>query len=801
MAFRTKVRRHAVVALVVAFGASSGLPVMAEMPVVTDVDRQPLVAATQRLVEAMRFAGAPLPTNILESLAAVDQIQNDREAVRRIQKILDPLCIAHVGLNPESRVKVGEGPAAKELIQQGWRVFLVKVINEAGINPVLGVGSDQARPVFLQGKGERQKPAADASLVSGHDVSDRFLDLSMLRREPLKERLSGLPVEYCVLLLYSRDAGAREASLAFDIGAGTQDLGFRSVLPILFRCKPAVKVTLRVADVDGSPTMAGFVIRDPQGRVYPLPSKRLSPDFFFHEQVYRADGEHVMLPPGRYTFFVTRGPEYVPCTFDAVVPEVAEHTISVTLKRWFHAAARGWYSGDHHVHAAGCAHYDSPSEGASPEAMARHIRGEDLTVGCVLSWGPCWYAQKKFFDGRVSSLSARDSLLRYDVEVSGFPSSHAGHLALLRLTEDDYPGTTQIEEWPSWTLPVMEWAHGQGGVVGYTHAGWGLALPDVMPDGSRAFVGQPYGGAPEGWAGRAASEIPDDAMPRFDGIGANEFIVTAPLGACDFIGVGDTPSNWEMNIWYHALNCGMTSRISGETDFPCIYGERVGMSRGYVGLDASRDFTYDAWIAGLRDGRSYVSDGRAHILDFRVDAAAVGQRNAGGGISRLDVATPRTVTVAFDAAAILEEKPTEATESIRKRRLDDKPFWHIERCRISASRRVPVEIVVNGRVVATRELEADGRVESFAVPVEITRSSWVAVRILPAAHTNPVFVHVADEPIRASRRSAQWCLKAVDVCWESKQQQLRPAERDAAQRAYNRASGIYREILQKSPAD
>ena len=31
----------------------------------------------------------------------------------------------------------------------------------------------------------------------------------------------------------------------------------------------------------------------------------------------------------------------------------------------------------------------------------------------------------------------------YDVEVSGFPSSHAGHLCLLRLKEDDYPGTTQ----------------------------------------------------------------------------------------------------------------------------------------------------------------------------------------------------------------------------------------------------------------------------------------------------------------------------------------------------------------------
>ena len=28
--------------------------------------------------------------------------------------------------------------------------------------------------------------------------------------------------------------------------------------------------------------------------------------------------------------------------------------------------------------------------------------------------------------------------MRYDVEVSGFPSQHAGHLCLLRLKEDDY---------------------------------------------------------------------------------------------------------------------------------------------------------------------------------------------------------------------------------------------------------------------------------------------------------------------------------------------------------------------------
>ena len=60
--------------------------------------------------------------------------------------------------------------------------------------------------------------------------------------------------------------------------------------------------------------------------------------------------------------------------------------------------------------------------------------------------------------------------LRYDVEVSGFPSSHAGHLCLLRLSEDDYPGTTKIEQWPSWDLPIFRWAKNQGGVVGFPGA-------------------------------------------------------------------------------------------------------------------------------------------------------------------------------------------------------------------------------------------------------------------------------------------------------------------------------------------
>ena len=191
--------------------------------------------------------------------------------------------------------------------------------------------------------------------------------------------------------------------------------------------------------------MASFIFRDRLGRVYPSPSRRLAPDFFFHPQVYRQSGETVMLPPGSYQVEVGRGPEYLVQSSSITVPAAKTHRESFRLKRWINMAKMDWFSGDHHVHAAGCGHYESPTEGVKPEDMWRHILGEDLNVGCVLSWGPCWYAQKEFFNGKIHPLSTSDYLMRYDVEVSGFPSSHAGHLCLLRLKEDDYPHTSRIE--------------------------------------------------------------------------------------------------------------------------------------------------------------------------------------------------------------------------------------------------------------------------------------------------------------------------------------------------------------------
>ena len=61
---------------------------------------------------------------------------------------------------------------------------------------------------------------------------DRFLDVEMFGSPPLTPRLSGLEVEYTIALIHSSEAGKREATIGFDVGQGTQDLGFRGEVPV-----------------------------------------------------------------------------------------------------------------------------------------------------------------------------------------------------------------------------------------------------------------------------------------------------------------------------------------------------------------------------------------------------------------------------------------------------------------------------------------------------------------------------------------------------------------------------------------
>src|SRR5205085_4708090 len=139
--------------------------------------------------------------------------------------------------------------------------------NDAGVTAALK--PESANALKLAGSPEGQ-------------VLNRWLDLMMFDQQPLAPALSGLNLEYRIIQLYSRDGGKREAKISFNVGQGTQDLGFRNDVDILFDAEKAAAVKFHVLDETGSPTTAMFVIRDKAGRVYPSQVKRLAPDFAFH---------------------------------------------------------------------------------------------------------------------------------------------------------------------------------------------------------------------------------------------------------------------------------------------------------------------------------------------------------------------------------------------------------------------------------------------------------------------------------------------------------------------------------------
>ena len=302
-----------------------------------------------------------------------------------------------------------------------------------------------------------------------------------------------------------------------------------------------------------------------------------------------------------------RGPEYRLIEREVDDPRRrARRRIDVKLERWIDPADFGFYSGDHHIHAAGCAHYTSPTEGVAPEDMFLQVKGEGLNVGCVLTWGPCFDFQRQFFAPTPHKLSEPLTVLKYDVEVSGFGSQALGHVCLLNLRDQTYPGSdgTKTKGWPTWTTPRAALGQGPGG--GHRLRPLGQRPADRPEGRRRAPAGRPRRGrgrhahgrrgrrgaparatsrrsTPTGTAcspraeleaghERAAEPLPNLAIPEMNGVGAMEICVTVAEGLCDFISAMDTPRIAEWNCWYHIMNCGFPLKVSGETDFPCMSG-------------------------------------------------------------------------------------------------------------------------------------------------------------------------------------------------------------------------------------
>src|SRR5207249_4764588 len=178
------------------------------------------------------------------------------------------------------------------------------------------------------------------------------------------------------------------------------------------------------------------------------------------------------------------------------------------------------------------------------------------------------------------------------------------------------------------------------------------------------------------------TQLPNYAIPPMDGIGAQEICVTSAQGLCDFISAMNTDRIPEWNCWYHVMNCGFPLKVSGETDFPCVSQSRVGQGRVYVQLGKVDRIDFGAWCEGLARGRSYVSDGYAHALQFTVN-----DQPAGGKVS-LDGAGKVTVKAKVAFASV---PPIDRTLGAQ----------------IPPGKMRKLELVVNGKAVASKDVPAD----------------------------------------------------------------------------------------------
>jgi len=733
--------------------------VLNDLPAVSQINSsdQLFITNTKKLITSLKQNGL--------SISEKDQLALENGIAKKndnaIVSVLDRYTLLKIDITADKKMAVEQSMIKPVLKQNGWTSYLIKLKNNSSIHQKLEVASEEAKAVYdggekIYGMGGDSK----GTVVTGEDIKNRWLDFTLFSEYPLTDTLSGSKVEYFIIQLYSRDSGTRNAAFYFHFGDSVNE----NKTNVLFTCLAAHPIKLSILDFDHTATAASLLIKDAYGHILPSYTKRLAPDLFFESQIYRYNGDSVYLPSGNYTVEYNRGAEYIKGSKKFEVRNLPNQSLGISLIRWINPNKMGYYSGDSHIHASGCSYYTSPTQGVKPDDLIYHVVGEGVNVACILIWGRGYEYQKQFFEGKDNKLSTKNNLLHYDMEISVFPSGHAGHLVLLGLKDQNYPNTKEIDNWPTYTIPILKWAKAQGAVTGYAHSGLGL---EVQND-----------------------SLPNYALPKFDGIGANEYIVSVTQDLVDFISALDTPPIWELNIWYHTLNCGFRTRMVGETDYPCLSDDKIAHGRTYVKLD--KELNYSDWIEGLKSGRSYVSEGKSHLMDFKVNDVEIGTQN-----SEVNLTHSSTVRISAKVSALLNEKEDSTIKPLdyHKEIWSQKPFWDLEKGRIKNSRTVPVELIVNGEVVEKKIVSADGKMRDISFETMITKSSWVAIRILPSSHTNPIFVLVNKEPIRASKKSAEWCLKAVDICWAQKQSQIAKESKEEAKKLYDLARLTYKRII------
>ena len=101
--------------------------------------------------------------------------------------------------------------------------------------------------------------------------------------------------------------------------------------------------------------------------------------------------------PGEFELTYNRGPEYKNLRKPITVVERGNTTIDVRLERWVNPMDFGFLFGRSPHSWGGMFALRESHARCSPQDMFAQVKGEGLNVGCVLTWGPCFDFQRRYF--------------------------------------------------------------------------------------------------------------------------------------------------------------------------------------------------------------------------------------------------------------------------------------------------------------------------------------------------------------------------------------------------------------------
>lgn len=481
---------------------------------------------------------------------------------------------------------------------------------------------------------------------------------------------------------------------------------------------PVGSLRLRVLDGNGTAMPARVSVFDSSGKSYaPDTAWRHADEAFvrsergFEYGYFHANGAcSLTLPAGRYIVEASRGPEYAIARRELRVEPDRTTEEALVLDRLADMPARGWWSGDLHVHMNyGGAYRNTPAHlKFQAQAEGLHVV-ENLVVNKEQRIPDIGY-----FQTTPDAVSDSQFILMHAEE---FHTSFWGHTALLGLEQHlllpNYAGyaNTAASSLVPTNAEVFDLAHAQGGLTGYVHPF------DVRPD--------PFD----------LKEPLRYALP-----------IDVALGKLDYLEVmGFSDHLITSEIWYRLLNCGFRIPAGAGTDaFPNFASLRgpAGLLRVFARIGTRLD--HGLFLAAIRQGRTFVTN--APLVEFTLERSA-----------------PAAPGEASLPAEIGDELRLTAGRHQLHARVGLKSHTPIDR----------LEIVRNGAVVASVPLAGDRRQAQTRVPLDVDQSGWYIVRayadgprapvldLYPFATTSPIYVTVADRPVR-SRQDAEFFLKWID---------------------------------------